>query len=428
MIDINLLRLMKVRSDYNKIIGSANLDAYEDKTRKITKAIGQYYDKHQSHGKIDFTVFIPFFERNVYPKMKADDKAVYRGIIKNMSKNYPGAKTRTAILESIHEANLAYEAYKSIDDYNKGEDVDIVEELKQALDVYTKGVGVVSMPEVDENIDDMLDSIGNEEGIKFRLGCLRASIKPLQGGESIIVAARPDQGKTSFLSSETTYMAPQMKEGECILWLNNEGYGGAIRPRVMQAALNCTVADLIDKKDRGVLYDEYYEAMGGKNRLRIMDIHGYNTYKVESLIESVRPKIIIYDMVDNVQGFGSEARTDLALEKMYQWAREKAVKYEATAIMTSQISAEGADMQYPPMSALKDSKTGKQGACDTIIMLGSLESKPEFASMRWVSTPKNKLRMLKSAQVLDQVTFDREKARYRDIPREDQHNGEEDYE
>lgn len=46
-------------------------------------------------------------------------------------------------------------------------------------------------------------------------------------------------------------------------------------------------------------------------------------------------------------------------------------------------------MLYPPYSALKDSKTGIQGATDLILMMGALDN-PEAQSLRGLSTPKNK--------------------------------------
>lgn len=415
MIDIQLLRLMRVRSDYNKIIGAVTVEALEPKTRNLVRAIDRYYKKHKSHGQIDFSVFIPFIERSVFPSINEDDHKTYLGIIKNMATKYPDEETRGWIMESIQDNNFAHSAFQVIEAYNSGEDVEIIQEFKSLMDTYETAMGKLDLPEVGENIDDLLEGMDHDDGIHWRLGCLNNAMRPMRGGDFGIIAARPDQGKTSFLCSELTFMAPQLPEGRPVLWLNNEGPGYAIRPRLMQAALNCTVAGLIEKKEAGTLYDEYWEAVGGKDRIRIMDIHGWTNGQVESLIEETTPGLIVYDMIDNIYGFGESARTDLALEKMYQWAREKAVKYDAAAIATSQISAEGIDERYPGMGMLKDSKTGKQGACEFQLMIGSHETKPEFASARWVSLPKNKLRRVKSKLLLEQVVFDRDKARYREI-------------
>jgi len=418
MIDIQILKLMRVRSDYNRIIGAINLEALDAKTRNMVKAIGRYYTKHKSHGQIDFTVFIPFMERAVFSGFDETDVEVYRSIAKNMAKNYPDATTRGYILESIHDANLAHAAYKVIEDYTAGEEVELIQEFRELVGTYDMAIGKLALPEVPENIDDLLDNLNNDAGVHWRLPCLNEAMRPLRGGDFGVLAARPDQGKTSFVCSELTFMAPQLPEGRPILWMNNEGPGYAIRPRLMQAALNCNTEGLLRMKDEGTLYSAYYEAVGGKDRIRVMDIHGWNTGQVEALIAEVTPGLLVYDMVDNINGFGDAARTDLVLEKMYQWARNMAVKYDAISLATSQISAEGIDEMYPGLGMLKDSKTGKQGASDFQLMIGSKETQAEFASTRWLSLAKNKLRRMGSDSLRAQVVFDRDKARYREIKQE----------
>lgn len=57
---------------------------------------------------------------------------------------------------------------------------------------------------------------------------------------------------------------------------------------------------------------------------------------------------------------------------------------------TVQVSAEGFDMLYPPISALQNSKTGIQTTLDMCIMMGALVN-PTAQFLRGISTPKNKL-------------------------------------
>lgn len=415
MIDIQLLRVMKVRSDFNRIIGALDITALEEPTRSMVKAVKKYYDNHPSHGKIDFGVFIPYMKRNVFPGVNDTDWTQYKNIAANMAKYYPDAETRQAIIASVHELNLVHKAFQVANSYHDGKEIDPVVALSDAMDNYKNGLGKNTLPEVSDNVDFLVDDMENDGGVHFRLPSFNETMRGLRGGDFIILAARPDQGKTSFLCSESTFMAPQLPKGEPLVWLNNEGPGYAIIPRLMQAALNVTTDELVQLKKDGDLYDEYYEAIGGKDRIRVMDVHGFNNYQVEQIMADLNPGFVIYDMIDNIHGFDSEARTDLQLERMYQWAREKAVKYDAIGLATSQISAEGIDLQYPGLGMLKDSKTGKQGACDAQIMMGSMETKPEFANTRWFSLPKNKLRKMKSKPLLRQVEFDRERARFKEI-------------
>jgi replicative DNA helicase len=160
---------------------------------------------------------------------------------------------------------------------------------------------------------------------------------------------------TTFLASEITQLASQTDRP--VLWLNNEGPGNRIYTRLWQAALGLPLSSLIDLHRKGRMITEYEAAIKGDQwKIKVFDIHGMDTYAVERIIEQHKPSIVVYDMIDNIRGFGDSARTDLALEKMYQWARELAVKYDFAGIATSQISADGADTQFPSDHMLKDSK------------------------------------------------------------------------
>lgn len=91
-----------------------------------------------------------------------------------------------------------------------------------------------------------------------------------------------------------------------------------------------------------------------------------------------------------------------------------AVRHDFVGFGTSQISADGDDQLYPGYGALKDSKTGVQGAVDVMIMMGALNS-PDMASLRGFGTPKNKRQVSgKPSCVQAQVYFDSEKCQFED--------------
>ena len=133
-------------------------------------------------------------------------------------------------------------------------------------------------------------------------------------------------------------------------------------------------------------------------------------------MDDFSPGGVIYDMIDHIKGFGGEARTDLMREEMYKWAREKCVKHDCIGLATSQISADGEGLQFPNMSMLKDSKTGKQGACDALIMIGKSNDEG-LQGQRFIGLPKNKLRRDgKAGDPRATVLFNPSIARYEDVP------------
>lgn len=148
-----------------------------------------------------------------------------------------------------------------------------------------------------------------------------------------------------------------------------------------------------------------------------MDIHDFWNHEVEDIMREHNPAIVVFDMVDNIK-FGGAAnnngqRTDQLLEAMYQWARVMGVKHDCVVLATSQVSADGENMQYPLLGMLKDSKTGKQGAADAIITIGYQSDYPDA---RFMGTTKNKLaREGAPKSPRSEVHFDGSHGRYRSI-------------
>ncbi|WP_429498830.1 hypothetical protein ACQUFY_05890 [Robbsia andropogonis] len=88
---------------------------------------------------------------------------------------------------------------------------------------------------------------------------------------------------------------------------------------------------------------------------------------------------------------GDSERTDQILEALYQRARIWAVKYDCAVLATSQLNGDAEGEIYPKLSHLANSKTGKAGAADFVLMLGRSLS-PELQNSRFISLPKNKKR------------------------------------
>lgn len=415
MLDINLLRLMRRRKDFKLLLPLVSIETLDDKPRALVTAFQKYYDKLPSHDEIDINVFAPAFER-WYPKLKEDTKAEFKGIMRNVWAKDADDDVRANLVNEFAELKLMTELANYAERYSLGELPDAHMLVQRSYDEFRLRSGIKTNSYIDEDLGSILQDEFNEAGTDWRLSCLRNSLRGLRGGDAIIIAARPDKGKTSFIASETTFMAPQLPPDRNILWLNNEGPGRRIIPRIYQAALDLSMSGLKEAFHGGKAVPQFEQLMGRTDKFRVFDIHGKNNYQVEQLIDQNNPGIVIFDMIDNIKGFGDAPRTDLVLEHMYQWAREAAVKYDFASLATSQISADGDNKQFPGMSMLKDSKTGKQGACDAIVMIGSNDD-PSLTNSRFIGVPKNKLRRVDGkADPREEVIFDALHSRYRDVP------------
>jgi hypothetical protein len=111
--------------------------------------------------------------------------------------------------------------------------------------------------------------------------------------------------------------------------------------------------------------------------------------KISALFNEYKPALIIFDQLDKVHGFSTEARDDLRIGKLYEWARDLA-KEHCPVIAISQVDGSGEGEKWIQMNQLRGSKTDKIGEADAIITIGK-SNEPGLDYQRYLHVPKNKL-------------------------------------
>lgn len=399
MIDVSVLQLLKGRERYEVLHRAVPAKALSQQAAYLLKWFGKFFKENPECERIPFDAFHSWFQLS-HPKLSDEQRTVWKRSIKEALTKDCDPTVAASLVEQLVTLATASELATMLEQYEEGE-LDLTGALRLLHDKHFNNLArKARMPEVLDNISDLLVEDANNVGLHWRLQALAENLRALQAGDFVVLGARPDAGKTTTISSEITYMAPQVDklwpgENKSIIWFNNEGPGKRIKRRIYQAALGMTIREMWDLDQKGQLHKQYAAALGGRaDVIRVFDIHDYWSHEVEDIIREIPTALAIFDMVDNIR-FGGEmanngSRTDQALEAMYQWARIIGVKHECVCIATSQVSADGEGELYPNQSMLKDSKTGKQGAADLIIMLGKSNA-DGLANTRFISTPKNKL-------------------------------------
>lgn len=420
-LDLNLLRVTATREKYERLRGAVPDAAVDPKTLAILNDFGRWY-REMDADTVDPATFPTMF-RLWHPKLTEEQLAVYDSLLRQVLNEPADPALERGLTERLVAAGAALSIAKLVQSWSEGDEIDLYMELRGVVeDFEMQTARKVKTPWVQDNIEDLLKDDQNGRGFHWRLDCLNESMRPLRPGDFGIIAARPDKGKSTFLTSELSFMAAQMEamfpgEQRSILWMNNEGPGNRIIKRLYQSALGEPLSGLLARQQAGTLRQDYLEATGGRpDVIRVFDIHDFWNHEVEDLFRNYPPGIVVFDMVDNIKFGGSAAnngqRTDQLLEAMYQWARIMAVKYDCVTLATSQISAEGDGMCFPTLSMLKDSKTGKQGAAEFIITIGASNDE-HLAAARFIGTTKNKLaREGKPKSPRCEVIFAADKGRY----------------
>lgn len=413
-----ILSVLRDRGKFRQLRGAVPDDLVGQETLSMLAWYDCWFKAFPERDTVDTDSLRSLFNLRVGQSIDDNQRAIMSLLFRKLDEPVDQHEV-DGITAQLYERDFKGKAAALINRYDNGDEIDLTFELNRLAHENMRRISASSPASyIDDPIADILNDFQGDRGLKLVTQLLRSSVGGLQGGDSVAIAGRPDKGKTSLLAANLVNFAPQLEAlgwgGRPMLWLNNEGSGRRIIPRIYQAALKCTFTEMVGKSNAGTLVDEYQQAMHNQ-RILVKDMHGATLGQIEQVIEELKPCVVVYDMLANFRmpSAGGGNKTD-ALEQMWQEVREQAVRHDFVAFPTVQISADGDDQMYPPYSALKDSKTGIQGATDVILMMGALNA-IEMDSVRGFSTPKNKRQMQGTpSNTPGQVFFDKERCVFED--------------
>ncbi|MGL4336100.1 MAG: hypothetical protein ACRCST_04335 [Turicibacter sp.] len=257
--------------------------------------------------------------------------------------------------------------------------LDLFEEFKSAEKQ-------IQFTPVSDNIEELLAGTILKPGLRWRLNILNRSLGSLRPGYFGYIFARPDSGKTSFLASESTYMAVQAIKQELgpVLYFCNEELGERVKIRCIQAAFGVELEKIISNPSGA--QEAWDEKFNGQYKV-FHNSHMTYGY-IEKICKQYNPSLILVDQMDKVKGF-DDNRDDLRLGQIYEWGRGLCNQYgPLIAACQADGSAEGID--YLNMGHTSNAKTSKQAEADWILGMGK-KLPQEFANVRYLSICKNKL-------------------------------------
>ena len=323
-------------------------------------------------------------------------------ILKHMLKQVQQVPDEAAagVVRTLNEMAYSGEMAALVQQYQDGAEIDFIAEAKQLERKYSSVATAQDslLNWEDGGVDDILAATDESGGLKLAVFPeLSDSVRGLRGGDCVAVAAPVDAGKTSLLAATVVSLTEQMQQqpniysDRPVLWLVNESLAKRTVPRIYQAATGLTLHEIVEQHKQGKFAEKYLAKVGSWDRIRVKDAHSITMPQIATLMEEMRPAVLVVDMVANVKGGQGEEHQ--ALEQKWQMLRMLGCENDCIIIGTMQLSLEGYDMLYPPLTAMKQSKIGVQGALDLCIMMGRLDpsTRPDMLDVRGISTPKNKL-------------------------------------
>jgi replicative DNA helicase len=412
MIDSSLLQVIKYKDQFEKVGQYIPEAAIDKQTKAIVKDVGRYFAMHPEEKCIDFGVFRTLFYTKWHKGLKDDQKDFFALVLENMQKDASNEIKRT-LINNLLELDCATQVGNIVSEFNNDGEIDFIEEVSGVMESITQRT------ERNEGFTFATDedcTIGEEEtqaGFKWPLDCMNEHYRPIIPQDSYIIAASQGVGKTTFLANILRQAGIELPVEQDLVWLNNESGRGRIRSRVIQAVLQATNSQLRAWKEDGSLNKRYIAVMGRIDRVKIYDIHEKDTGYITDLLDGLDEiGAIVFDMLDNVKSKTYDGmREDQRLEQLYAWARVRGVTYNCPIFETSQVSREGDGEMFPEKHMLKDSKVGKQGACDGIVMIGYAND-PEHENNYGISMPKTKSRKEGMGNLREVIIGNMDKAKY----------------
>jgi len=217
--------------------------------------------------------------------------------------------------------------------------------------------------QVDMGLDELLDALTLEPDFPFDWPHLSDSVPGLDRGHFGIIFARPETGKTTFIS----FLAQKfLKQGFTVAVWGNEEPAIRTKLRIIQSYFEVTREELSER--RGDFTKVWAEKIA--DGLHVLDCVGTTIQEIDDWCKINKPDIIFIDQLDKVKIAGKFNRGDEKLKEIYLQAREIAKKNNCLVWGVSQASAEADGKRSVEYQYLDNSKTGKAGEADLIIGIG----------------------------------------------------------
>lgn len=386
--DFDLLQIVKNKENFQRFKPYIKDHALSKEAQKLLHTVEEFYKYYPAVKEIDWNAFESWFMTRHMASLSRDAIPTYKAIMAKLRAE-PGTAAIEDVLRYYITCDYATRIANIAVKVAGADDTATLDEVGKLVQEYDKEVGRA----IDKSglfvTDDIEVALPSDPGLEWRLEELNISCGPLRQGDFVIVGARPETGKTTFLADQVSHMATQLPPGRPVVWVNNEERSTKVKRRIIQSALGISLKDY--QADAKKWLAEYQRIMGMVDRILVTGSgSGKNSVKqLNPLLREFNPGLIVFDQLDKVAGFTNEDREDLRLGSLYQWARDLSHEY-GPVIAASQASEGAEGQQWIYQHQLRGSKTDKAGEADAIITIGKVHD-PAKELKRYIHVPKNKL-------------------------------------
>jgi len=409
MLDRNLLQALSTRKKFDILYSSVPKDSFDRNTTIMLKWFDKYFKTYLEDEFVDYDKLNTMIKLSA--TLKEEQLKAFELLINQLRKPVDAA-TINATISQLEELRFEGKATSLLQQYKEGVEIDLRYELAKLAEESNKRSQMQDDGAWDDTpISQLVDMcLKNTHGFvwDFLPPSFDDNNRGALYGDNIALAAPTDAGKTGLLLRWAVSWALQFKaklergdepEFRPLLILINEGTTKLIVPRLYQTVLKIGRQELIDlraqevlSKKEGAILEKYNAVLGRFDAIRMVNIHGMSIAQVKRIIEKHNPFCVMTDMTGRIRATdGIGANDTNQLEEVWNCMREFAAMLNFIHVGTIQVSNEGMNKLFPPITALQNTKVGVQTTLDFCIMMGAfLNPDSVMQNVRGLSTVKNK--------------------------------------
>lgn len=388
MFDLDVLVICKEKDKYERYAPFVKKHMLSPESWQIFEDMAVWFNSHE---ELDWSAFKTWFKLIKHPSYKDSRSLLYDILFDKLLTHEVDTKLESELTATLIGRDYATKIADKALAVAEGSETVSIDDVIVLVDQFETEVdrsADIDNVIVTSDIHELIAATTGGMGIEWRISNLNSAMGSLRKGDFIVVGARPDSGKTSFLAAESTHFLSQLKEGEKVLWFNNEEGGAKVKHRTVQAGIEWTAQEI--EGDPLGAKEKFEKECGKLDQLMIIDDAGMPVHVMEQVIKKNTPGLIIFDQLWKVPGFFKESANEVMRQTMlFNWGREMAKKY-APVITVHQAGGTSGGERWLPMEALYGSQTGIQGEADAIIMIGR-SYEPTENDYRFFFIPKNKM-------------------------------------
>lgn len=366
------------RSDYDLVVHHLDRKEWSPMGAVMLDLIDDYYHRDSQAESVDLDLLRRAIERRFSDIPRHKDQAL------TLMEEVLSHKTSTInVMAEVLENERDKLRLKLVDALLAHDEERIEETLAKYSELTEQAVIEAQVEEeyqgkdVAELLEEMVEDGQWHLAPKSLANRIRGGVR---AGHSVIVAARPERGKTLF---GTNLNAGFLGQGARTLYIGNEDPIPDLILRLVSNLSGWTEAEIRANPAEAM---ERARAKGYDNCV-LAGLSPGTLYEIEALVRKHKPDILIVDQMRNVAA-NTENNT-LRLEMVARELRNIARRNNCVVIAMTQVGDSGRDKNYLNDGDIDGSNTGIPGACDVMILIGC-DEEYDKRDLRMVNLVKNK--------------------------------------